>query len=132
MVFFQGEQLLATIKKVCSGFKALIYTVPISPSERARVLQEYNERLFDLKLVLDQTAAHLNAVLNQIALEVPIWTVSIKKMKAVYHTLNFFNVDVTNKCLIGECWVPKSDIKLVWKALAEGSVLFVSQNISKS
>lgn len=42
-------------------------------------------------------------------------------MKAIYHTLNLFNMDVTKKCLIGECWVPINDLPIVRKALTEGS-----------
>lgn len=41
------------------------------------------------------------------------WKISIKKMKAIYHTMNLFNVDVTKKCLLGRCWVPTSDLARV-------------------
>jgi V-type H+-transporting ATPase subunit a len=43
-------------------------------------------------------------------------------MKAIYHTMNCFNVDVTKKCLIGECWVPHKDVGKMKNALDEGSV----------
>lgn len=42
-------------------------------------------------------------------------------MKAIYHTLNLFNMDVTKKCLIGECWVPVNDLPVVRKSLTDGS-----------
>jgi len=48
----------------------------------------------------------------------------VRKMKAIYHTLNMFNMDVTKKCLIAECWVPVQDLAGVRKALADGGVSF--------
>lgn len=49
------------------------------------------------------------------------WTIMVCKMKAIYHTLNMFNMDVTKKCLIAECWVSTNDIPILQKALADGS-----------
>lgn len=46
----------------------------------------------------------------------------VRKMKAIYHTLNLFNMDVTKKCLIGECWLPVKDRYIVQQALSDGSV----------
>lgn len=46
----------------------------------------------------------------------------VKKMKAIYYTLNLFNVDVTKKCLIGEGWIPVGDVEVVRNALTEASV----------
>ena len=33
----------------------------------------------------------------------------VTKMKAIFHTLNMFNLDVTRQCLISECWCPMQD-----------------------
>lgn len=75
----------------------------------------------DLNMVLNQTQDHRQRVLNQVAKELPRWSIMVKKMKAIYHTMNLFNMDVTKKCLIGECWVPVLDLPNVQKALSEGS-----------
>lgn len=45
----------------------------------------------------------------------------IRKMKAIYHTLNFFNVDLSGRCMIGECWVPVCELPNVQTLLADES-----------
>lgn len=74
--------------------------------------------------VLNQTRDHRQRVLVSVAKELASWSIMVRKMKAIYHTLNLFNMDVTKKCLIGECWVPTADLPNVQKALADGSVSF--------
>lgn len=91
-------------------------------TERAEVLKEVKTRLEDLTLVFNQTQDHRTRVLIGVAKELQNWSVMVRKMKAIYHTLNLFNMDVTRKCMIGECWVPTADLQNVQKALADGSV----------
>ena len=45
----------------------------------------------------------------------------MKKIKAVYHTMNMFNLDVTQKCLIAECWIPVADLDRVQASLRRGT-----------
>ena len=45
----------------------------------------------------------------------------MKKIKAIYHTMNMFNLDVTQKCLIAECWLPEADIEVANQALRRGT-----------
>lgn len=80
--------------------------------------------LFRFIQVLNQTQDHRQRVLHNVAKELPNWTIMVRKMKAIYHTMNLFNVDVTKKCLIGECWVPVADLTIVRDCLTEGSVGF--------
>lgn len=80
--------------------------------------------------VLNQTRDHRQRVLVSVAKELHAWSVMVRKMKAIYHTLNSFNMDVTKKCLIGECWVPVKHLTFVRITLAEGSVSHIrSYNI---
>lgn len=120
--FFQGEQLKSRIKKVCSGFHASLYACPNTSAERDEMVNGVRTRLEDLNLVLNQTQDHRQRVLVNVAKELQNWSVMVRKMKAIYHTLNLFNMDVTKKCLIGECWMPVKDLPIVQQALSDGSV----------
>ncbi|XP_058814156.1 V-type proton ATPase 116 kDa subunit a 1-like [Topomyia yanbarensis] len=119
--FFQGEQLKTRIKKICTGYHASLYPCPSAADERYEMVKGVCIRLEDLNMVLNQTQDHRFRVLSTVAKELPRWRIMVKKMKAIYHTLNLFNMDVTKKCLIGECWVPVLDLSLIQKALSDGS-----------
>ena len=121
VAFFQGEQLKSRIKKVCTGYHASLYPCPSAHAEREDMVKGVCTRLEDLNMVLNQTQDHRQRVLVSVAKELPMWIVMVRKMKAIYHTLNLFNMDVTKKCLIGECWVPVNDLPIVRKALSDGS-----------
>ena len=44
------------------------------------------------------------------------------KIKAIYHVMNMFNLDVTQRCLIAECWCPVEDLDEIQRALIRGTV----------
>ena len=46
----------------------------------------------------------------------------VKKIKSIYHTMNMFNLDVTQRCLIAECWCPVEDLDEIQRALTRGTV----------
>lgn len=56
------------------------------------------------------------------ARNVRTWLTKVRKIKAIYHTLNLFNLDVTQKCLIAECWCPVTELERIQFALKRGSV----------
>lgn len=122
VAFYQGDNLKSRLKKVCTGYHASLYNCPSSVSEREAIINELRVRLEDLNVVLGQTLDHRHRVLVTVAKELRTWCVMVRKMKAIYHTLNRFNMDVTNKCLIAECWVPKDDLHRVRRALEDGGV----------
>ncbi|KAK7601688.1 hypothetical protein V9T40_009129 [Parthenolecanium corni] len=120
VAFFQGEQLKSRVKKVCSGYHASFYNCPSSFADRQDLLKGVKTRIEDLNLVLNQTHDHRQRVLTTVAKELHGWNVMVRKMKAIYHSLNLFNMDVTKKCLIGECWVPSRDVQFIRQTLADG------------
>ena len=48
----------------------------------------------------------------------------VRKEKAIYHTMNFFNYDVNRKCLIAEGWCASNDISIIQHALKNATVRF--------
>lgn len=123
VAFSQGEQLLAKVKKVCTGYHATLYSSPSCPEERANMVKGVSTRLEDLKIILNKSEDYRQSLLVSLSKEVTNWTITVKKMKAIYHTLNQFNMDVSNKCLIGECWVPILDLPKVKQSLVDASAL---------
>lgn len=71
--------------------------------------------------MLGQTQDHRHRVLVAAAKNIKNWFVKVRKIKAIYHTLNLFNLDVTQKCLIAECWVPVLDLENIQLALRRGT-----------
>jgi V-type H+-transporting ATPase subunit a len=122
IVCFHRKLLLTRINKICEGFRASLYSCPSSPTERKKLLESVCRRLDDIKLVINQTYSYRQNFLIQVANELRYWNTMVSKIKAIYHVLNFLNMDVTGKCFIAECWVPVRNIPMVKKALADGSV----------
>ena len=103
-------------------FRATLYPCPDTPSERREMALGVMARLEDLKAVMGQTKEHRHRDLTKIANQLRIWFTKVRKMKAIYHTLNLFNLDVTQKCLIAECWCPDNDLDKIRLALKRGTV----------
>ncbi|XP_077068498.1 V-type proton ATPase 116 kDa subunit a isoform X2 [Siphateles boraxobius] len=121
IIFFQGDQLKNRVKKICEGFRASLYPCPETPQERREMAAGVNSRIDDLQMVLNQTEDHRQRVLQAAAKTVRVWFIKVRKMKAIYHTLNLCNIDVTQKCLIAEIWCPVSDLDSIQFALRRGT-----------
>ncbi|KAJ8344741.1 hypothetical protein SKAU_G00289340 [Synaphobranchus kaupii] len=121
IIFFQGDQLKNRVKKICEGFRASLYPCPETPHERKEMAAGVNTRIEDLQMVLNQTEDHRQRVLQAAAKTVRVWFIKVRKMKAIYHTLNLCNIDVTQKCLIAEVWCPVSDLDSIQFGLRRGT-----------
>ncbi|CAJ0597797.1 unnamed protein product [Cylicocyclus nassatus] len=121
IIFFQGDQLKTKVKKICEGFRATLYPCPDTPQERREMSIGVMTRIEDLKTVLGQTQDHRHRVLVAASKNVRMWLTKVRKIKSIYHTLNLFNIDVTHKCLIAECWCPVSELERIKMALKRGT-----------
>ncbi|CAG9538379.1 unnamed protein product [Cercopithifilaria johnstoni] len=121
IIFFQGDQLKTRVKKICEGFRATLYPCPDTPQERREMSIGVMTRIEDLKTVLGQTQDHRHRVLVAASKNVRMWLTKVRKIKSIYHTLNLFNLDVTQRCLIAECWCPVADLNRIQLALKRGT-----------
>ncbi|CAG0903462.1 unnamed protein product [Darwinula stevensoni] len=121
LIFYQGEQLKTLVRKICEGFRANLYPCPETANERQDMAMGVMARIEDLKTVLSQTQDHRHRVLVAASKNLHNWWIKVRKIKAIYHTLNLFNLDVTNKCLIAEGWIPAPEMESVQLALRRGT-----------
>ncbi|XP_071491442.1 V-type proton ATPase 116 kDa subunit a 1-like [Diadema antillarum] len=121
IIFFQGDQLKIRVKKICEGFRATLYPCNETAAERNETSIAVLTRLEDLQKVLSQTEEHRQRLLTLAAKSLRVWLIKVRKLKAIYHTLNLFNLDVTQKCLIAECWCPVTDLDSIKLALRRGT-----------
>ncbi|XP_019508786.1 PREDICTED: V-type proton ATPase 116 kDa subunit a-like [Hipposideros armiger] len=103
-------------------FRATIYPCPEPAVERREMLDGVNMRLEDLATVITQTESHRQSLLQEAAASWHSWVVKVQKMKAIYHTLNLCNIDVTQQCIIAEIWFPVADAGRIKRALEQGMV----------
>uniref|UniRef100_A0A8C8WP44 V-type proton ATPase subunit a n=1 Tax=Panthera leo TaxID=9689 RepID=A0A8C8WP44_PANLE len=123
IIFYQGEQLRQKIKKICDGFRAIIYPCPEPAAERREMLAGINVKLEDLITVITQTESHRQRLLQEAAANWHSWVIKVQKMKAIYHILNMCNIDVTQQCVIAEIWFPVADTGRIKRALEQGMEL---------
>uniref|UniRef100_T1K0I1 V-type proton ATPase subunit a n=1 Tax=Tetranychus urticae TaxID=32264 RepID=T1K0I1_TETUR len=121
IIFFQGEQLKSRVKKICEGFRATLYPCPDTAADRREMIAGVVSRIEELSTVLKQTNEHRHRVLVAAAKHIKDWIIKVKKIKAIYLTLNMFNLDLTRKCLIAECWCPVDDLERIHMALRRGT-----------
>eukprot|EP00731_Ephydatia_muelleri_P033231 Em0026g51a len=120
ILFFQGDQLRTRVKKICEGFRATLYECPETQVQRVELRVTVGNRIEDLKKVLVASNEYSVQKLREIADEIEAWLQKVTKMKAIFHTLNMFNLDVTRQCLISECWCPVQDLPHIQLALRRG------------
>ncbi|XP_053624657.1 V-type proton ATPase 116 kDa subunit a 1-like isoform X2 [Plodia interpunctella] len=116
LVICQGEELHERVLKVCGGFRATLYPCPRTAGDRSKITQDIGQKLTDQEEVLKKTKYQRCKALFTVAQQWHLWKIRVKKTKAIYHTMNLFNVD-TRKCLIGRCWVPDVDVPKVHECL---------------
>ena len=132
IIFGQGTETLAKIKKLCESLNATIYPVDSARDKRRENSFEVASRIEDLKHVLENTMIAKKGELISVVHNLEFWAALLKKEKAVYHTMNFFNYDQNRKALIAEGWCPTNSINSINYCLKAVRVYYFSfENLGK-
>ena len=87
------------------------------------MLMGVESRIAELSTVLDQSLKLRKSLLINASKNLITWSCTVKKMKAIFHTMNMFKSDP--KSMIAECWVPVSEIPRIKEILDRETVLNV-------
>ncbi|XP_058869868.1 V-type proton ATPase 116 kDa subunit a 1 isoform X2 [Acipenser ruthenus] len=121
IIFLQGEEFKGKIRKICEGFHATMYPCPASLYARMEMRTQVKLCIEDLNMVLKQTDEHRKHILTSAAASIHEWSMKVKKMKAIYYTLNLCNIDITQRLIIAEIWCAVSDLSKIHAALVTRS-----------
>ena len=84
------------------------------------MLRGISSRLGELKTVLDKSMSLRQSLLINAAKNINTWRCKVRKMKAIFYTMNMFKND--NKTTIAECWVPVNEIQNIREILDKETV----------
>lgn len=120
IVYFQGEQLKIRVKKICEGLGATTYPCKEEWDERRQTESEVDKRLEELDSILNETRQHRFRMLNLVVASINSWIIQVRKVKAIYYTLNKFK-KTDSGLLHAEGWCPKFQLNDVDRALKRGA-----------
>ncbi|KII60285.1 V-type proton ATPase subunit a isoform 1 [Thelohanellus kitauei] len=116
-ICLQGTQMIDRIKKICDAHQARLYTIPASLEEKESTIIGLLTRIKNIEIIFNQSAEQRNELMNQICRNLKFWQIAVCKIKAVFVTLNTFQVDHGTTTVLAECWCPKVSIPTVRSVL---------------
>ncbi|KAK9512266.1 hypothetical protein O3M35_000732 [Rhynocoris fuscipes] len=119
LIFFQGSRTEQKVIAVAKAYRAQIYKADESKIQCEKLLSECNEYISETERILIAKTNHLRNVLQSVAPNICRWYMQILKMKAIYHTLNLFNIESSEKVMIARCWVPKRNLQEIYYVLGD-------------
>lgn len=121
IILFQGETIRGKIEKVVTGFKAKLFDCPESNLKKMHGILKIEERLEELRTVIDQTRNHKHLVLETAAKNMMKWKRQVYQIKSIFTTMNTFNYNLSHEAFIAEVWCPEKEIPNIKRAIDEGS-----------
>ena len=97
IIFYQAQYIQDKLNHVCQAFNATIYNIPSmdSTAEINALLEQTNVDIQERAMVARKNKVDLMRLLSDLSRHIKTWTLTLKKEKATYHTLNLGMADVS-------------------------------------
>lgn len=118
IIYIHGEYLKTRVRKIVQSLDGTIYdNVNGSASARLETLEDLNLKIEDLSSVVESTKSHIITELLFAQEKFFDWYLIVKRERCIYEVLNKFDEDSTRKFLVGEGWIPKSELENTRQAI---------------
>jgi len=106
VVFFQASNIEEKILSVCRAFQAQTYPLPgiDSAQEISQMVENTEAEIRERSLVTRKSKEDMTRLLMELGRHLLTWKLTLRKEKAVYHSMNLMSADVTG-VLRAEGWV---------------------------
>merc|ERR1719361_1184587 len=119
VVFFLGDQLKRSLKRLCQFMNIQICFESDDGRDREELLQEANSKRNDFFRVHGVTQTALSKQMRGISQKIKKWKIALLQEKAIRITLNKFSINQGNNFLRAEGWCPESSQQLIRSILDE-------------
>lgn len=130
VIFQDGSHVRDRLQKICDSFNGQTVEIPshMDAADLTKRTQELHRRIEDASHLIDTTRRRLREYLREMqkvsqnpAIErvslIEIYKMFLHKERALYNTLN--RLKKGDKLFTGYCWIPKSEVLNVLRALDE-------------
>lgn len=120
ILFVHGDVLRLRVNRIITSLDGIVYdNVNGSAADRSHTFAHLNAKIADLSSVVENTRSQLTTELTVLQEAYPNWWYIIQREKLIYQVLNTFDNDAARRCLVGEGWIPKSDLQAVRTTLKQ-------------
>lgn len=118
VTYIHGDFLKTRVRRIILSLDGIVYD-NVNGGEQARSATsiELNAKINDLNSVVQSTRSHLITELMVFQETFPDYCYTVQREKLIYQALNKFDEDSTRRCLVGEGWIPQSELEQIRQTL---------------
>lgn len=118
IIYTHGEYLKSRVRRIIQSLDGYIHdNVEGSQSTRQHTMNDLNLKIEDLTSVIESTKSHLVSEIIFFQEKYADWHYIIKRERFIHEVLNKFDEDSTRRCLVGEGWIPRENIRPIRQTL---------------